>query len=143
MTFYETEWRKLLRHGLHLEEPTFVGRSCYARLDGDVRLRLEFVTNRISAQYEGIKATIINRKDGPIDSVSLWFGDILGIKKGNNPNFTQGILPHIWEGGSGPEWYVYQPSGADYRILADAVNGYAAMFQEPRQSGLQIGPAMK
>ena len=132
MTFYETEWRKLLRHGLHLEEPTFVGRSCYARLDGDVRLRLEFVTNRISAQYVGLK-----------DSVSLWFGDILGIKKGNNPNFTQGILPHIWEGGSGPEWYVYQPSGADYRILADAVNGYAAMFQEPRQSGLQIGQAMK
>lgn len=143
MTFYETEWRKLIRNGLQLEEPTFVGRRCYARLDGDVRLRLEFVTNRISAQYEGIKATVINRKDGPIDSVSLWFGDILGIKKGNNPNFTQGILPHIWEDGSGSEWYVYQPSDADYRILADTVNGYAAMFQEPRQSGLQIGQSMK
>ena len=126
MTFYETEWRKLLRHGMHLEEPTFVGRSCYARLDEDVRLRLEFVT-------------IINRKDGPIDSVSLWFGDILGIKKGNNPNFTQGILPHIWEGGSGPEWYVYQPSSADYRILADAVNGYAAMFQERGSLACRLG----
>lgn len=143
MTFYETEWRKLIHHGLHLEEPTFVVRRCYARLDGDVRLRLEFVNNRIGAQYEGIKAIIINRKDGPIDSVSLWVGDILGIKKGNNPNFPKGILPRIWEGGGGPEWYVYQPSGADYRILADVVNGYAAMFQEPRQSGQQIGQSMK
>ena len=39
------------------------------------------------------------------------------------------ISPHIWKNGNDFAWYVYQPTAADYKTLADAVGSYTSMFQ--------------
>lgn len=41
----------------------------------------------------------------------------------------EGIVPHIWKNGNDFAWYVYQPTAADYKTLADAVGSYTSMFQ--------------
>ncbi len=59
----------------------------------DIRARIEFVTTGTADQYEGIKTSIINRKEGVVDSMLLRFSDIWGKRKVANPNFKDGIIP--------------------------------------------------
>ena len=129
-TFFEKEMRKLFRQGLDLPDTAFVGRVCYGKLNEDVRVRMEFVTERIADQYSALKVTLLNRKEGPIDSILLSFSDVLGKKPTTNPNFQEGIVPHIWKNRNTFAWYVYQPTAADYKILAAAVGSYTAMFRK-------------
>lgn len=128
-TFFEKEMRKLFRQGLDLPDTAFVGRVCYGKLNEDVRVRMEFVTERIADQYSALKVTLLNRKEGPVDSLLLRFADVWGEKPVANPNFREGIFPHIWKDGNDFSWYVYQPTAVDYKTLADAVGSYTSMFQ--------------
>jgi len=84
-----------------LKDQRYVGRICCGKIDNDIRGRVEFVTLGTSGNYGGIKISAINRKEGVIDSMLLRFSDIFGKKKVNNPNFKDGIVPHIWENRSG------------------------------------------
>lgn len=128
-TFFEKEMKKLFRQGLDLPETIFAGRVCYGKLNEDVRVRMEFATEGVSDQYSALKVTLLNRREGPVDSLLLRFADVLGKKQTTNPNFREGIVPHIWKNGNDFAWYVYQPMAADYKTLADAVGSYTSMFQ--------------
>lgn len=130
MTFFEQEMRKLFSQGLSLREPVFVGRVCYGKLEGDIRVRMEFATQGVADQYSALKVAMLNRKEGLIDSVTLRFSDVLGKKPTKTPNFQDGIFPHIWKDRERFAWYIYQPTGADYKTLADAVGSYLSMFQK-------------
>ena len=129
MTFFEKEMRKLFQQGLTFSETTFAGRVCYGKLDEDIRVRMEFATEGVADHYSALKMTMLNRKEGPIDSLLLRFSEVLGRKQTTNPNFREGISPHIWKNGNDFAWYVYQPAAADYKTLADAVGSYTSMFQ--------------
>ena len=129
VTFFEKEMKKLFRQGLDLPETVFVGRVCYGKLNEDVRVRMEFATEGVSDQYSALKVTLLNRREGPVDSLLLRFADVLGKKPTTNPNFREGIVPHIWKNGNDFAWYVYQPTAADYKTLADAAGSYTSMFQ--------------
>ena len=128
-TFFEKEMRKLFQQGLSFPETIFAGRACYGKLDEDIRVRMEFATEGVEDHYSALKVTLLNRKEGPIDSMLLRFSDVLGKKPTTNPNFREGIVPHIWKNGNDFAWYVYQPTEADYKTLADAVGSYTSMFQ--------------
>ena len=128
-TFFEKEMKKLFRQGLDLPETIFAGRVCDGKLNEDVRVRMEFATEGVSDQYSALKVTLLNRREGPVDSLLLRFADVLGKKQTTNPNFREGIVPHIWKNGNDFAWYVYQPMAADYKTLADAVGSYTSMFQ--------------
>ncbi len=128
-TFFEKEMKKLFRQGLDLPETVFAGRVCYGKLNEDVRVRMEFATEGVSDQYSALKVTLLNRREGPVDSLLLRFADVLGKKPTANSNFREGIVPHIWKNGNDFSWYVYQPTAADYKTLADAVGSYTSMFQ--------------
>ena len=93
---------------------SYAGRSAYIQLDPDLRARLEFVSLNIAGQYNALKLTILNRTEGAVDVNILRFGDLLGKKKVSNPNFSDGILPHLWDDYGKVDWYVYQPTQADY-----------------------------
>lgn len=136
-TFFEKEMKKLFRQGLDLPETIFAGRVCYGKLNEDVRVRMEFATEGVSDQYSALKVTLLNRREGPVDSLLLRFADVLGKKQTTNPNFREGIVPHIWKNGNDFAWYVYQPTAADYKTLADAVGSYTSMFQ-----GEDLSPGM-
>ncbi len=134
MTFFEKEMRKLFQHGLSFQETIFAGRACYGKLDEDIRVRMEFATEGVADHYSALKVTLLNRKEGSIDSLLLRFSEVLGRKQTTNPNFREGMFPHIWKDGNDFAWYVYQPTAADYKTLADAVGSYTSLFQKEEMS---------
>lgn len=133
MNFFESELKKLLENDNSISEKRFVGRACFGKLTDKLRVRLEFITLGTADHYEALKATIINRNDGPIDAITLRFSDLLGVKTVNNPNFKNGIVPHIWRYGEKTEWYVYVPTKADNMTIHDVLNEYLDVFREPTQ----------
>ena len=96
MNFFESELKKIMGNSDILKDQKFVGRMCYGTLGGDLRARIEFVTLGVSDHYAGLKAAIINRKEGVVDSVLLRFTDIWGKQKVSNPNFREGISTSLY-----------------------------------------------
>lgn len=146
MNFFETELKKLMSERDVLEDQTYVGRTCYGKLGKDLRARIEFVTMGVANHYDGVKASIINRTDGVVDSMVFRFSDVWGRRKVNNPNFRDGIMPHIWQDNGKTSWYVFKPSKEDYSQLAEGIESYLAVFQDlaqgqaaQEQGGQQMG----
>lgn len=132
MTFYEKELRKIVEP--NCPDATYVGRACYVRLSDMNRAKIQFITMGIASHYEALRLTILNRNEGDVDNLVLRFSDILGKKMVSNPNFREGIMPHIWDDRGKVDWYVYHPTGQDYEKLSDAVNDYLDIFQEQVQT---------
>lgn len=130
MNYFEQELQKLAAVCDGLSNPVFVGRTCYGDLGGDNRAKLQFVTVGHADHYTALKATILNRIDGEVDTLLLRFGDIWGNKRVNNPNFRDGVIPYIWTYKDEIEWYVYQPTGADFKQLGKAVGTYLEVFTD-------------
>ena len=141
MTTFEQELRKLFDPDAVFADARFAGNTCYGRLNEDVRIKARFVTCGYADNYEALKVTLINRREGEIDSTLLRFRDLWGIKKVNNPNFREGVSPHLWVCDGKPEWYAYTPNQADRQQLKTAVKTYLEVFQEPVQ-GQQMGQKM-
>ena len=135
MNFFEQELRKLFANSAALTDPRFTGRVCLARLTDTTNVKLEFVTLGHADHYEGIKATVMNRSEGQIDSTVFRFADILGKKAvPDNPNFKGGVYPYAWKYNDKCEWYAYKPTPRDFEQITDTVDSYLELFQEPVQS---------
>ena len=132
MTFYEQELRKIV--GERHPDATYVGRACYVRLSDMNRAKIQFVTGIVANQYHALQLTILNRNEGQVDVLRLQLTDLLGRKMTSNPNFSNGIMPHIRDDGGKVDWYVYHPTRQDYEILSDAVSDYLDVFQDMSQS---------
>ena len=132
MTFYEQELRKIV--GERYPDATYVGRACYVRLSDMNRAKIQFATGIVANQYHALQLTILNRNEGQVDVLRLQLTDLLGRKMTPNPNFSNGVTPHIWDDGGKVDWYVYHPTRQDYEILSDAVADYLEVFQDMSQS---------
>lgn len=135
MTFFEQELRKII--GDVYPDATFVGRACYVRLSDMNRAKIQFVTTGIASHYDALRLTILNRHEGEVDNLLLRFTDLLGKKQVSNPNFQNGVMPHIWDDYGKASWYVYHPNSRDYQTLTDAVSDYLEVFQEQAQTADQ------
>ena len=133
-TNFAQEMNKVVRDDELLENTKYVGRSCYGKLDGDLRVRAEFISTRISSQYDAFKVSILDRKEGVVDTSVLRFDELWGAKKTNNPNLWEGVNPHLWKDGNDLCWYIYQPTPADFEKLSDAVGEYLEVFRDMEQS---------
>ena len=133
--FFEQELRKLFANSEALDDTRFTGRVCMARLTDTTNVKLEFVTLGIADHYEGVKATVLNRNEGQIDSTVFRFADIIGKKATQgNPNFRDGVYPHVWKYNGKYAWYAYKPTPGDIEQISNTVDSYLEMFQEPIQS---------
>lgn len=139
MNYFEQELRRLFGNDTAIADKRFVGRAFFGKLTDSLRVRVEFVTMGTSDHYEAIKATVINRNDGPVDALTLRFSDLLGKKTVSNPNFREGVTPYIWKYGDKIEWYVYKPTKADYDQISGTLNDYFNVFREPSQEMEQTG----
>ena len=128
--FFEQELRKLFADGVIIENPKFVGRACLGSLDGDLRVRAEFITMGIAGHYSALRLTVLNRKEGVVDKSVLRLKDILGKKAVGNPNFRSGVYPYIWDDDGKAEWYAYKPTPADFEALRQAADDYLDVFRE-------------
>ena len=86
---------------------------------------------------------MLNRTDGVVDKLRLRLKDILGIKQvPGNPNFRNGVSPHIWEDGGKAEWYAFRPTAADYSAMRQAVSEYLDVFRDRVTGRRQDGPEL-
>lgn len=141
MNPFGQELRKILVQSKASGPVSFAGRSAYIQLDTELRARLEFVSLHVASQYNALKLTILNRTEGAVDVNILRLSDLLGKKVVSNPNFREGVIPHLWDDCGKVEWYVYQPTQADYRLLAGAVDEYLQVFQ-PQEEKQENVPRM-
>lgn len=141
MTKFEQELRRIFDHDAVFPNAKFVGNVCYGRLTDQIRVKIHFQTGMLADQYDRLKVTLLNRNEGVIDSMVLKFADLWGRKPVRNPNFPEGIFPHIWRDGTNVDWYVYHPTKADYQQAASAVQMYLEVFQEPAERP-QLGQKM-
>ena len=133
MNFFEQELRKLFENSETLTDPRFTGRVCLARLTDSTTVKLEFDTIDTFEKWEGVRATVMNRSEGKIDTTMFRFADILG--KIAVRGFENGVYPHIIEKADRSHtWYAYQPTPGDMEQIADTVDSYLEMFQEPVQT---------
>lgn len=139
MNPFGQELKKILIQSKTSGLVSYVGRSAYIQLDPELRVKLDFLSLNISNQYNALKLTVLNRTEGAVDMNIIRFGDLLGKKKVSNPNFSDDVLPHLWDDYGKVGWYVYQPTQADYSVLAGAVDEYLQVFQqEETQRAQQI-----
>ena len=129
---FEQELRKIVSP--RYPDAAYVGRACYVRLSERNRAKVQFISTHIANQYDALRLTILNRDEGAVDNLVLRFSDLLGKKHTSNPNFRDGVIPHLWDDCGRVAWYVYQPSSRDYQELSDAVGSYLEIFQEQIQT---------
>jgi len=140
-SFFEQELRKLASQLSMLEDVRFVGRACYGRVSENIRAKLQFVTMGHADHYEALQVTLINNTEGEIDRSVIRLKELWGMLPTDNPNFPQGVAPHIWTYSGKSEWYAAQPGPAEYEALAEGVDGYFVMFSEDMEQ--DVGPQMK
>ena len=136
--FFEQELGRVFGDGQVIRNPTYSGRSCFGTLGKDLRVRARFITTGYADHYDSLKITVLNRTDGPVDSLVLKLKDLLGKKSvPGNPNFREGVSPHIWDNYGKQEWYAYHPTAADYEVIRQAAKQYLDVFRDRQQERVQ------
>ncbi|OQB13453.1 MAG: hypothetical protein BWY15_01750 [Firmicutes bacterium ADurb.Bin193] len=138
-TTFQNELNKIFGNDSVFDNTRFVGRACYGSLGADLKASAQFVSLHISSQYDALKINIINRTEGAVDSVTIRFKELWGNKFTNNPNFREGVSPHLWLDGDKLEWYVYTPTNTDFEELREAVSEYTELFREQTMEQQQGG----
>ena len=142
-SFFEQELWHLFGDGKIFDNPACSGQACLGTLGKDLRVRVQFVSTHISGEYDALKLTVLNRTDGPVDIQVLKLEDLLGKKPvPGNPNFREGVTPHIWDCYGKLEWYAYRPTDADYETIRQAASQYLNVFRERQQERPQDGPKL-
>lgn len=143
MNFFEQELRKLFENSGVIDNPSFSGRVCTGMLDGNLRVRVQFATSGHADHYDTLKVNVLNRTEGPVDTLSLKLKDLLGKKAvPNNPNFSGGVAPHIWIYKEEAEWYAYRPTEMDYQAMRQAVGNYLEGFRTRQAERTPTGPKL-
>ena len=125
MNFFEQQLRRLAAACGEVQNPVFAGRACFGDLGAENRVKLQFITLGHADHYPAVKASILNRAEGEVDSLVFRFSDVWGKKMDSNYN---GGVPHIWTSSGKSEWYGYQPTNQDFKILAAELGGYLDVF---------------
>lgn len=129
--------------GRTIDSPYCSGQSCYGTLDKDLRVRIQFISTHISGQYDALKLTVLNRINGPVDTQVITLKDLLGKKTiPSNPNFREGVAPHIWDNYGKLEWYAYRPTDADYETIRQAASRYLDVFRDRTLDRTRDGPKL-
>ena len=143
MNFFEGELRELFGDGQTISDPNFTGKICLGTLGKELRVRAEFVTTGVMDHYDAMKLTVLNRSGGSVDTLLLRFRDIWGRKPvPRNPNFANGVIPHIWTCNGQTEWYAWVPTQADREQLVRQVRQYLEPFRERPPQPVHSSPKL-
>ena len=125
MNFFEKELRDLFGSSTTLRDAHYCGRTCLAKLDEDLRVKLQFTTTGYADHYDAIKLAVINRTDGVVDQQLFRFSDI--IDQQHSPGMMS-VTPQIWDNNGKPEWY--RPISQEQRShIANTILDYVGMYQ--------------
>ena len=136
--FFEQELRKLFGDGEIIRSPSFTGRACLGTLGKDLRVRAQFVTSGYADHYDTLKISILNRTNGPVDTLALKLSDVWGV--GKKDRSGNAVHPCIWVYRDEIDWYIYRPTQADWKNLREAVKQYLEPFRDMERA--QDGPKL-
>ena len=78
MSFYESQLKRMFGQSELLSADTvFAGKAMLSKISDDLRAKVEFITAKVSGQYEGLKLSIISKNEGVIDSQAFMFHEII------------------------------------------------------------------
>ena len=132
-TTFENELRKIFDDIDELTDKKYIGRAFYGKIDGNLRLKAQYITLGYAGNYSALKTEVIRRDEGVVDTTIIRFGDLWGNKQTTNPNFREGVIPHLWTSGQELDWYVYTPTPADMQMLSDEIEDFIAVYQDLEQ----------
>lgn len=97
-TTFENELRRIFDDMECFEEGSmkYVGRAFYGKIDDELRLKAQYISRDISNHYSALKLEVIKRNEGVVDSNVIRFEELWGKKHTTNPNFKEGVSPHLW-----------------------------------------------
>ena len=126
MNLYERELRMMFGDTDIIKNPLIVGRTLTGILDEDLSITLKIIASEVQGKYDTIRAVIINRTGGEVDSQNFLFADIIGMQK--RANGLEPIVPHMWDNGNPKgSWYI-QPTIEQKAMIGDTVLNYAGMY---------------
>lgn len=108
---------------------THVGRFCYAKINDDIRIRLEFCPGK----YNGLTMTILNRNTGVIDSIKILFVDVWGFRKGA---FKGDIVESsiFFSSDKKWSWLGDVPNQSECGKLAEIIDKYISVYQNMKEA---------
>lgn len=127
MNLYEKELRMMFGDTDIIKNPLIVGRTLTGILDEDLRIKLKIIASEVQGRFDTIRAVIINRTGGEVDSQNFLFADIIGMQK--RTNGLEPIVPHMWDNGN-PKgaWYGSGPTIEQKAMIGDTVLNYAGLY---------------
>ena len=135
------ELQDLFGDGTIVHKPIFIGRTCFGTLGGDLLVRIEFEAPAVLRNYDSLSVKVIHRLSGLVDHIVLPIVDLIGRKMiPDNPNFPDGVAPHIWIYNGTVEWYGYKPNAADRAAIRSTVAQYLNIYREPSLEPVRSDP---
>lgn len=134
MTYFEHEMEVLFGNSEYLSaDNVFSNKTMICKIGENLRAKLQFVSTKISDQYDALRLTIINRNEGVVDTETFRFVDIIGQKNGYNP--------HILDDNGNVRWYGFRMTEHEYCLISEIVEDYVSMYadQGMRYNGSNIG----
>lgn len=129
--FLENELRKIFGNDDIFSNTKYISGICYGELDSELKVKCKIDDSCVRGNYDVLKISVINRKDGIVDTHTIQFFDVWGkLPVPNNHNFKDGVAPHIWAYEGKPEWYAATPKEKHYEILRDNVKNYLDIFRD-------------
>ena len=129
MTFFEQELHKILDRLAEVGYVfSYIDNSAYLRLP-NVKIRIDFHNSFAVDNYDEILLTAMRNDSGVIDKKSIKFSHVWGLFPTNNPNFKEGVSPHIWKNGKEIDWYIVKPNEKHYKILSETIKKYIEIFE--------------
>ena len=132
MNVFEKSLRELFDKSQLLQDPKYTGRTCLARLDKDLRVKLSYVENGVAGEYTAICASIINRTDGLVDKQTFRFRDMVPAR--SRETLFGRDYPYIWICDGKAEWYGQPLTQKEQRQVRDAILDYVEMYLEPQMT---------
>ena len=129
--FLENELRKIFGNDDIFSNTKYISGICYGELDNELKVKCQIKDSCVYGNYDVLKISVINRKDGVVDNHTIQFFDVWGrFHVPGNPNFKDGVAPHIWAYEGKPEWYAAAPKEKHYEILRENVKYYLDIFRD-------------
>ena len=132
MNAFEKTLRELFGKSEILSDIKYMGNTCIARLDKDLRVKLQFVTTGYADHYTAICASIINRTDGLVDKQTFRFSDMVPARTGQT-TFGRDY-PYIWIYNGKEQWCGNPLTAAEKRMVSNAILDYVDMYLDMEMS---------
>lgn len=128
MNVFEKTLRDLFGDSKILQDMKFTGKTCIARLDKNLRVKMSFTDKGIIGNFNAISIAVINRTDGLVDAQTFRFRDMVPARSGQT-SFGRDY-PYIWVYDGKAEWYGDPLSPAEQKMVRNAILDYVGMYQD-------------